>query len=375
MDRRSILGLAAVWCTAPWATAAGSGWEEEFSRFMVDGLRKNGAPGMGVAAVRNGRTLFVRGYGVADMNARRPVTPDTAFSAASASKVVTATAMMMLQEQGAFRLDDPVAPHLDFPLAHPAFPDTPITFRHLLSQTSGISDAGYQEKLAEISAQGGSARDFLAGYLTPNGRWYTPATSYAEQKPGSVAAHSDVSVALLAYLAGRVNADKLDALTQKRLFSPLGMRNTGWSVAALGRAPLAQPYVRAEGALRLQPQAAQGALPASLLRTSPRDFARILEIFSGDGAVDGRRYLQQGTLATFLSPQLGAAEQDSQQALMWTLRERSRLATSTTADSSAALDLDKHVGALAFCNATGNDALRAFQQEAVARLLERARTA
>ncbi|SFV06293.1 serine hydrolase domain-containing protein [Pseudoduganella namucuonensis] len=381
MDRRSMLGLGAMMCAAPWSVAAG-GWEEEFSRFMMDGLRKTGTAGMGVAAVRNGRTLFVRGYGLADMRARTPVTADTAFHVASASKVVTGTAMMMLHEQGAFKLDDPVGPLLDFPLAHPLFPDTPITFRHLLSHTSGISDAAYNEKAGEFAVQGNGApplRDFLAGYLSPGGRWYAPAGSYAETRPGAAWAHSDVGLALLGHLAGRVGADKLDALTQKRLFSPLGMRNTGWTLASMGRVPLAQPYARSEGMLRALPPAAYPDGPSGQLRTSARDFARILEIFSGEGAVDGRRYLQQGTLATFLSPQPVAAEQDSQQALIWTLRDRAHLAMhgggDTGADSLAMLDLERHVGALAFCNVTGNENFKAFQKEAVTRLLERARGA
>ncbi|MBY0239952.1 MAG: beta-lactamase family protein [Burkholderiaceae bacterium] len=387
MDRRNMLGLFATSFAAsymaPMALAANSHWEDDFSRFMTDGLRKTGTAGVSVATVRNGRTQFVRGFGLADVQARTPVTPDTAFHIASVSKVVTGTAMMMLHEQGAFRLDDPIAPYLDFPVLHPAFPDTPITFRHLLSHTSGIADTVYNERHGDFSAGVTlQLRDFLAGYLSPNGRWYAPAGSFSETKPGSTWAYSNVGITLLGYLAGRVNAERqgLDVLTQKRLFSPLGMRHTGWTLAAMGKAPLAQPYARLEHGLQaLAPTGAPG-WPAGLLRSSARDFARILEIFSGEGAVDGRRYLQQGTLATFLSPQAVAVDQNVQQALIWTLREQNgnlamHYGGDVGADSVAALDLGKRVGALMFSNVTGNDAFRVFQKEAMERLLERARTA
>lgn len=392
MDRRSMLGIFAASAAAsymmpiaPLAQAANGNWEDDFSRFMMDGLRKTGTAGVSVATVRNGRTQFVRGFGLADVQARTPVTPDTAFHIASVSKVVTGTAMMMLHEQGAFRLDDPIAPYLDFPVAHPAFPETPITFRHLLSHTSGIADTVYNERNGDFPAGGDPAlqlRDFLAGYLSPNGRWYAQAGSFNDTKPGSAWSYSNVGIALLGYLAGRVNADRmgLDALTQKRLFSPLGMRNTGWTLAAMGKAPLAQPYARLDHGLKALAPAGAASWPAGLLRSSARDFARILEIFCGEGAVDGRRYLQQGTLATFLSPQPVVVDQNVQQALIWTLREQhGHLAMhyggDVGADSVAALDLGKRVGALMFSNVTGNDEFRAFQKEAMERLLERARTA
>jgi CubicO group peptidase (beta-lactamase class C family) len=370
---------------APWAMAASGNWEDDFSRFMLDGLRKTGTAGVSVATVRNGRTQFVRGFGLADVQARTPVTPDTAFHVASVSKVVTGTAMMMLQEQGAFKLDDPIAPYLDFPVVHPAYPETPITFRHLLSHTSGISDAMYNERNGDFGAATGDQaqqlRDFLAAYLAPNGRWYAPAGSFGDTKPGSTWSYSHVGVALLGYLAGRVNTERLglDALTQKRLFSPLGMRNTGWTLSAMGKAPLAQSYARLDGALKPLPPTGHPDWPAELLRTSARDFARILEIFSGEGAVDGRRYLQQSTLTTFLSPQPVTVDQNVQQALIWTLREQNHLAMhyggDSGADSVAALDVNRRVGALMFSNVTGNDSFRAFQKEAMERLLERARSA
>ena len=141
---------------------------------MRAGLAQTHTPGLSVAIVRAGRTVFTAGYGLADVAAARPVTPDTAFHIASVSKVVTGTALLQLLEQGNYQLDEPIGPYLDFPVRHPRFPDVPLTFRHLFTHTSGISDVRYGQTPA-FSVVGDPTlplRDFLVGYLTPGGAWY-----------------------------------------------------------------------------------------------------------------------------------------------------------------------------------------------------------
>lgn len=129
-QRRKTLGVAAAMCLAP-------------SLVMADEMDTGGAPGMVTGIVRAGQPSVLRAYGFADVQAGKRVTMDTVFHIASVSKVVTGTVMMMLSEDGGFALDDPIASVLDFPVVHPQFPDTPITFRHLFNHTSGISDALY----------------------------------------------------------------------------------------------------------------------------------------------------------------------------------------------------------------------------------------
>ncbi len=98
---------------------------------------------MALGYARDGQVALARGYGVADLASRRPVTADTVFPLASVTKTVTATAVMQLVEQGRLQLDEAVAPHLGFPLANRRHPAAPITVRQLLTHTSGLSDAKY----------------------------------------------------------------------------------------------------------------------------------------------------------------------------------------------------------------------------------------
>ena len=386
MHRRGFLGLsgAALIAANAWARdGVDAAWARDFGAFVTDGLATTNTPGMSVAMVRGGRTLFSQGYGYAEVETARRVTADTVFQIASVSKTVTATAMMMLWQDGAFKLDDPVAPHLDFSVTHPKFPDVPITFRHLFTHTSGISDAVYDD-LDFTGKTPPPLRDFLSGYLAPGGQWYDAAKSYSNAKPGTQWSYSNVGAALLGYLAGRVNGDPLDAVTRQRVFVPLGMRNTAWRYAGIVDNQLAWPYGFENAHYKRLAKQTYPDWPAGLLCTSANDFAKFLEIYTQDGSVGGRSYLKPQTIATMLTPDPVLPSSDHpevHQGLIWQLRpwKGKKIALHPGGDPGAAtvaaFDPDKHIGALAFANITPNASFTPFQREVVSRLLDKAAAA
>jgi CubicO group peptidase (beta-lactamase class C family) len=381
MRRRDLLGLGLSSIFLPRASWAA---DDGLATFVADGLAATGTPGLGVAVVRGGRTVFTAGYGMADLARRVAVTPDTPFHVASVSKVVTGLGMMLLMQRGLFRLDDPVAPHLDFPLAHPRFPDAPITFRHLLTHTAGIADTQY-ERTAAFTVQGDPTLPldaFVRGYLAPGGAWYDANACFGNAAPGTAWAYSNVGIALLGYLAQRLGAP-LDALTRQELFGPLGMRATGWRLADVA-AP-AQPYGSENGKPVLLPPTGYPDWPAGMLRSSARDFARLLALCTGRGTVDGRSYLSAATLDAMFVPQAGqipsSLPQPPRQGLIWVLSNRDGIRQAVHGGSDpgaaamAALDLDNGVGALAFANVTDSKVFRPFQKALMGRLLALGRQA
>ncbi len=386
MKRRSVLGLGvalALLQTGCATNPADTAWETAFDAFMRDGLARTETPAMSVAIVRGDKTIFARGYGMADVEDGQQADADTAFHIASVSKVVTATAIMMLHEQGLFQLDDKVAPHLDFPLLHPKYPDVPITFRHLLTHTSGISDAVY-EKTPAFSVEGDPRlplRDFLKGYLSRGGGWYDADLSFAG-RPGTEWRYSNVGYALLGYLVGRLNPEGLDIYSQDHLFDPLGMDDTAWKLAGLPRSTtVAQPYKDKDPGLQVLPPVGYPDWPAGLLRSSAHDFARFLAIFSNGGMVKGHRYLKEETVKAFLEPQpvsMAAADAQVRQALAWVLRDLDgmQLASHSGGDPGAAsvvcVDTASKTAVLAFSNISADREFRSFQKEVVQRLLARA---
>ncbi len=174
-------------------------------------------PGCAVGVARPGQPAILRGYGTADLEHGVRITPDTIFEAGSISKQFTATAVLMLAEDGKLALTDDIRKYL------PEMPDygTPITINHLLSHTSGLRDWGH------VAALGGWPRTAIVRnnldvlHIVARQR----ALNYA---PGSAYSYTNTGFNLAAIIAERVSGKSLPAFTRERIFTPLGMRKSSW---------------------------------------------------------------------------------------------------------------------------------------------------
>jgi CubicO group peptidase (beta-lactamase class C family) len=103
---------------------------------LFDAWRTTDSPGCALGVSRNGRTVYERGYGMANLETGTPITPTSIFHVASVSKQFTAMAIMLLVRDGKLSVDDDIRKYL------PEIRDygTPITIRHLLTHTSGLRD-------------------------------------------------------------------------------------------------------------------------------------------------------------------------------------------------------------------------------------------
>jgi CubicO group peptidase (beta-lactamase class C family) len=146
--------------------------------FITGQMAAQRVPGLALAITQGDQVLYVKGYGSAGNG--QAVTPQTRFFTASVSKSFTALAVMQLVEAGKVELDAPVQKYLpEFTLADPAAASR-ITLRHLLNQTSGLSETDFPdmqlpqpETIAERVASLRSARPVAAPgteyhYFSPN---------------------------------------------------------------------------------------------------------------------------------------------------------------------------------------------------------------
>jgi CubicO group peptidase (beta-lactamase class C family) len=108
--------------------------------FITAKMEQYHFPGLQAVIVKDDQIIWKGAYGYANIAQNRLVTDSTLFYIASVSKTVTATALMQLWEQGLFNLDDDVNDYLPFPVRNPNHPNVPITFRMLLTHTSGIME-------------------------------------------------------------------------------------------------------------------------------------------------------------------------------------------------------------------------------------------
>lgn len=304
VSRRSLLGSGLALLALPAVGHAGSG-QPNFSSldaFVAREMRRARIPGLAIGMARDGVVQVVRGYGFADIARRRAVTVDTMFHIASVTKVVTATLIMQLAELGKLSLDEPVEPYLEFPLVNPNHLQTPITFRHLLLHVSSISDAKYYE--VDFRVRGRDAEmslvEFLRSYLVPGGRNYSSEGCFAATAPGTTWDYSNVGYGLLGHLASRIGGKDLRERSVRRIFAPLGMRHTSWTIKGTPERLRATPYDVVDDALVPVEAVGSPDWSAGMLRSSVSDFTRFVAAWTNGGVMGGSRLIGERALAQML---------------------------------------------------------------------------
>ena len=208
-------------------------------------MEKKSVPGLAACIVKQDEVVWSKGYGMANMTKSIPFTPDTLFQIASISKVVTATAVMQLRDRRLLRLDDDIGTFLKFPVRNPAYPDKPITFKHLLTHTSSIEDSA---ALGASYAAGDptlSMGEVVSQYFTPK-RSFWGRGKYGANAPGAKESYSNAGFALLGYLVEVIGRQPLEDYLQQNVYGVLGMDETSFYIAKLDRDRQACPYTYAK---------------------------------------------------------------------------------------------------------------------------------
>lgn len=179
----------------------------------VDALMRaytDSMPGASVLVLRDGKPVVKKSFGLADLEARTAATPQTNYRLASVTKQFTATAVLLLRQDGKLQLEDPVRKWL------PALPEAlqPVTVRHLLTHTGGVID--YEDFVADDAPQVHDA-DVLR-LLEKENRVYFPA--------GSNYRYSNSGYALLALVVEKASGKTFATFLRERIFQPLGMNGT-----------------------------------------------------------------------------------------------------------------------------------------------------
>ena len=261
---------------------------------VASALQTTGIPGAAVSVVADGEVLTSRGYGLADTGTEgspaRAVDPDdTLFRVGSVSKVVSATAVMQLVEQGRLDLDADVQQYLDFDL------DTPkgtVTLRHLLTHT-----AGFEEKIAGlIGAPGDEVPLHDAVSVDP------PEQVFA---PGTTPSYSNYGASLAGYVVERVAGEPFADVLQEQVFDRAGMTSSSFAQPLPDEldARLAKGYP--DDSQPSVPTEVVNAAPAGAMSATATDMATFMLAHLGD-LPDDRALLSPDTLAEMHSPALDA---------------------------------------------------------------------
>ncbi|MDB4292390.1 beta-lactamase family protein [Maribacter sp.] len=172
-------------------------------------------PGCALAVIKNGETLFQKGYGLANLEYENPVTAQTVFDANAVAKQITAACVFLLEEEGKLSLDDPIQKF--FP-EFPEYDEGSITVKNLIYQSSGL-----RSYLAILYAQ---HRYF--GDKINNGKVLKLVGNQLNLnfQPGSKSEYSHTNYALLSSIIEKVSGKKMAAYAKEKLFDPLHMTST-----------------------------------------------------------------------------------------------------------------------------------------------------
>ena len=290
-------------------------------------------PGVVTLVARRGKIVHFEAHGYNDVEAKKPMPKDAIFRLASMSKPIGAVAVMMMIEEGKVRLNDPVWRFIpEFKQARVAVPkpgpstgaqgerggggrgrggpppevdlvdSRPITVRDLLTHTSGLMSGGPGQQTAPEPARQRTPQDTLATYMPRLG------AVALDFQPGTLWRYSGLhGFDVLCRIVEVASGMTIDRFMQQRLFDPLGMKDTGFTITAAKQPRMAIMYGRGQGG-GFQRQANQEGLSSPTyfscsggMISTAEDYLQFAQMLVNGGELNGRRYLGPKTIELMAS--------------------------------------------------------------------------
>jgi CubicO group peptidase (beta-lactamase class C family) len=184
-------------------------------RALVEAKIAHDGPGVAVLVSRNGAPIHQAGYGLADVKAETPITPDSLFDLASVSKHITGVAILTLVEQGKLELDKPVSDYLeDFKVP---VKGRAVTVNDLLHHVSGLADYTSDD-------WDGTDEEFASLTNEAHLKWLN--TTKPRRAPGVKYEYNNSEYALLASIVEGISGQSFARYAHEHLFVPAGMTHT-----------------------------------------------------------------------------------------------------------------------------------------------------
>jgi CubicO group peptidase (beta-lactamase class C family) len=251
---------------------------------LGESFKEAGIPGATVAIIENGQVVFAKGYGFADVAAKKPATPDSVFRAGSISKSLTGIAIMTLVEQGKLSLDGrlaDLAPEVKFQNRWEA--TDPVRLVHLLEHTTGWPDISLRVLLLD-----GKGWSLLRGVQNASPEFV------CRWKPGLHMVYNNAGPAVAGVILAKAAGQDFDGYLRDRVLRPMGMATADFALPADLAARMAKSYDPDGTETYYQTIT---LAPAGSLAISARELAQLVRFFLGRGTVDGRQILAPASVA------------------------------------------------------------------------------
>ena len=245
-------------------------------------LKDSGASSISLALVSGERVVWQQTYGYADKATSTPPTADTMYGIGSVSKVIAATAVMRLADEGKVDLDAPVVRYVPaFHMLSPGYAD--ITVRMLLDHSSGLPGTTWANW---------STAEYFPGYQQQvldslAGQWL-------KATPGAYSVYCNDGLTLAELVVQSVTGQSYPEYVESAVFAPLGMRHSTFPTQPFADGTYACSY-STDGEVR--PREAVNLLASGGVYSTPSDMARLARMFMNRGELNGVRVLSRRAVA------------------------------------------------------------------------------
>lgn len=297
---------------------------ERINAFIKEYVDTNQIAGAVTLVARKGRIVHFEAQGWRDKEANQPMEKDAIFSLASMTKPIVSTALMMLWEDGKFMLDDPISKwlpsyankHVLDPLTGRSVPARPVTVRHVLTHTSGLS-------LTPAAASPAPLTDGETAQPSPAAASARPKTliEAVERAAGSPVAFQPgerwqygSSTDFVAILVEKMSGMTIDEYVRTKIFQPLGMRDTFYNVPrekAGNVAAIYRPDKDGKITLLRKPEYHEPTTyfpGVAGLNGTAADYFRFSQMLLNGGEYNGQRLLGRMTVNAMITNQIGTGK-------------------------------------------------------------------
>lgn len=309
---------------------------DRIDAMFKNAISENQIPGAVALIARNGKIVFHKAYGMADNLSGKVLEKNAIFRIASQTKAITSTAVMILWEEGKFKLDDPISKYIpEFGKAQildtfndqdstyttkPA--EDQITIRDLITHTSGI---GYgvidgDERFKKIYAKAGITDLFTTENISIEESVKKLAKLPLHHNPGENFIYSE-GLDVLGYFIEVVSGMPFDKFVKTRIFDPLGMEDTWFYLPKEKQNRLVSVQHKVDGKWHTYPitfydpdYPKKGAKRffsgGAGLSSTTKDYATFLQMYLNNGELNGKRILSRTTVRSIMGNQIGNIWED-----------------------------------------------------------------
>jgi CubicO group peptidase (beta-lactamase class C family) len=262
--------------------------EPEIQRSLIEGK----IPSCSIALVSGDKVIWTGAYGYSNLWARTPATPSTVYVIGSTFKAMSTVALLQQMEQGKFKLDDRVNDYLtDFKIQNED-PKNPVTFRHLLTHTSGLPG-------------GFGAFPVWGDTVPPSFEEYLGKSLLISKPTGSEVIYSNPAYTLIGYLVQKFSGVPYKKYIQDNIFTPLEMNNTAFEPTPAMDERMSEPYVVDEKTGGQVPtvRVKASVWPAGIVYGTIYDQSNWLILNLNNGAFKGKRIISENTMEQMFTRQ------------------------------------------------------------------------